>query len=374
MVFKMKEPMNTLPKTQKHQRANYVTDDERWLAVIEKDKTADGKFFYSVKTTGVFCLPSCPSRPALRKNVAFYDTLENAEQAGFRACKRCWPKGPTLAEEQAVAVAKICRLIEAAEETPPLESLAKSAGMSRYHFHRVFKTLVGVTPKVYAMAHRSQRVREKLSRRSSVTAAIYDAGFRSNSRFYEKSSETLGMTPTNFRNGGADTTIRFAVGECSLGSVLVAASEKGVCAIAFGEDPNALVKNLQDQFPKALLIGGDKTFELTVARVIGFIEAPQTGLDLPLDVRGTAFQQKVWRALREIPVGSTVSYTEIAHRIGAPKAVRAVASACGSNTIAVAIPCHRVLRRNGDLSGYRWGVQRKSALIKREFESARHRH
>jgi AraC family transcriptional regulator, regulatory protein of adaptative response / methylated-DNA-[protein]-cysteine methyltransferase len=205
-----------------------------------------------------------------------------------------------------------------------------------------------------------------LSKSNTVTEAIYDAGFNSNGRFYANSSQTLGMTPTIFRSGGTGTTIRFAVGECSLGSILVASSEKGVCAISLGDDPDALVRDLQDQFPKARLIGGDKKFERMVAQVVGFIEAPKTGLDLPLDVRGTAFQQKVWRALREIPAGSTVSYTEIAERIGAPKAVRAVAQACASNHIAVAIPCHRVLRHDGALSGYRWGVQRKSALLARE--------
>jgi AraC family transcriptional regulator of adaptative response/methylated-DNA-[protein]-cysteine methyltransferase len=238
--------------------------------------------------------------------------------------------------------------------------------MSTFYFHRVFKTLTGVTPKDYATARRSQRVRKELSKSNTVTEAIYDAGFNSNGRFYANSSQTLGMTPTSFRSGGAGTTIRFAVGECSLGSVLVASSEKGVCAISLGDDPDALVRDLQDQFLKARLIGGDKKFERMVAQVIGFIEAPQTGLDLPLDVRGTAFQQKVWRALREIPAGSTVSYTEIAERIGAPKAVRAVAQACASNHIAVAIPCHRVLRHDGALSGYRWGVQRKRALLARE--------
>jgi AraC family transcriptional regulator of adaptative response/methylated-DNA-[protein]-cysteine methyltransferase len=238
--------------------------------------------------------------------------------------------------------------------------------MSTFRFHRVFKALTGVTPKDYATACRSQRVRKELSKSNTVTEAIYDAGFNSNGRFYANSSQTLGMTPTIFRSGGTGTTIRFAVGECSLGSVLVASSEKGVCAISLGDDPDALVRDLQDQFPKARLIGGDKKFERMVAQVIGFIEAPKTGLDLPLDVRGTAFQQKVWRTLREIPAGSTVSYTEIAERIGAPKAVRAVAQACASNHIAVAIPCHRVLRHDGALSGYRWGVQRKSALLARE--------
>ncbi len=355
--------MNRLPKIQTNRLAEYATDDAKWQAVVEKDQNADGKFYYSVKTTGVYCLPTCSARLALHRNVAFHNSPEEAERAGFRACKRCWPKGPTLAEEHAATVAKACRAIECAEELPTLDALAKTAGMSSYHFHRIFKAATGLTPKAYTVAQRSQRVREELSKRSTVTEAIYGAGFNSNSRFYAKSSKALGMTPTNFRNGGTGTTIRFAVAECSLGSVLVAASEKGVCAIFLGNDPNALAKELQDKFPKAHMIGGDEKFERTVAQVIGFIEAPKIGLDLPLDVRGTAFQQKAWR---EIPVGSTVSYTDIAERIGAPKAVRAVAQACASNAIAVAIPCHRVLRNDGSLSGYRWGVERKSALLERE--------
>ena len=358
--------MNTRPKTKKDGPSPYETDDAKWQAVVEKDPSGDGEFYYSVKTTGVFCLPSCPARPALRKNVAFHNTPEDAERAGFRACKRCWPKGPKLTDTHAAAVAKACYLIKTADEAPSLDVLAKAVGMSTFYFHRVFKALTGVTPKDYATARRSQRVRKELSKSNTVTEAIYDAGFNSNGRFYANSSQTLGMTPTIFRSGGTGTTIRFAVGECSLGSVLVASSEKGVYAISLGDDLDALVRDLQDQFPKARLIGGDKKFERMVAQVIGFIEAPKTGLDLPLDVRGTAFQQKVWRTLREIPAGSTVSYTEIAERIGAPKAVRAVAQACASNHIAVAIPCHRVLRHDGALSGYRWGVQRKSALLARE--------
>ncbi|HET9375717.1 MAG TPA: bifunctional DNA-binding transcriptional regulator/O6-methylguanine-DNA methyltransferase Ada [Chthoniobacterales bacterium] len=270
----------------------------------------------------------------------------------------------------AAAVTKACHLIATADEAPSLDALAKAVGMSTFYFHRVFKALTGVPPKDYATAHRSQRVREKLSKSNTITEAIYDAGFNSNGRFYANSSQRLGMTPTSFRKGGAGTTIRFAIGKCSLGSVLAAASEKGVCAISLGDDPDALVRDLQDQFPKAHLIGGDIKFERMVAQVIGFIEAPKTSLDLPLDVRGTAFQQKVWLALREIPAGSTASYAEIAERIGAPRAVRAVAQACASNHVALAIPCHRVLRRDGSLSGYRWGVQRKSALLAREAVAA----
>ena len=347
-------------------QAGAARDEERWRAVVEKDRNADGKFFYSVKTTGVYCRPSCPARSPRRENVAFYECREDAERAGFRPCKRCKPNGPGLAEQHAATVAAACRAIEAAEELPDLGALASSAGMSRFHFHRIFKAATGLTPRAYAAAHRSARMREVLPKRSTVTEAIYEAGFNSNGRFYANSSEMLGMKPRNYRSGGAGMTIHFAVGECSLGSILVAASDKGVCAIMMGDDPDLLTKDLQNRFPKANLIGGDRDFEATVAKVVGFVEAPKIGLNLPLDVRGTAFQQRVWQALREIPAGSTASYSEIAKRIGLPRAVRAVAQACASNAIAVAIPCHRVLRTDRNLSGYRWGVERKRALLKRE--------
>jgi AraC family transcriptional regulator of adaptative response/methylated-DNA-[protein]-cysteine methyltransferase len=223
-----------------------------------------------------------------------------------------------------------------------------------------------LTPRAYAAAHRGKRVREGLARGESVTAAIYDAGYNSNGRFYEEADRVLGMTPTQRRAGGAGTDIRFAVGECSLGAILVARSERGVCAILLGDDPDELARDLQDRFPRARLIGGDTDFERVVALVVGFVEQPALGLDLPLDVRGTAFQQRVWQALREVPTGRTVSYAEVAQRIGAPKSVRAVAQACAANAIAVAIPCHRVVRHDGALSGYRWGVERKRALLERE--------
>lgn len=260
-------------------------------------------------------------------------------------------------------------MIEAAEEIPTLDALAAAAGMSRFHFHRVFKSVAGITPKAYAAAHRAQRLRAVLPARGRVTDAIYDAGFNSSGRFYAESDALLGMTPTRFRSGGAGEAIRFAVGECSLGTVLVAATDRGVCAISLGDDPDALVRELQDRFPNATLIGDDAEFERVIARVVGFVEAPALGLDLPLDVRGTAFQQRVWQALREIPPGSTVSYADLAARIGAPKSIRAVASACAANTLAVAIPCHRVVRTDGALSGYRWGIERKRTLIDRESKA-----
>jgi len=340
--------------------------DPRWASVIARSTAADGTFFYSVKTTGVYCRPSCAARHARPENVRFHRSREDAEKAGFRPCKRCKPDQPALIEQHAAMVTEACRLIEASQSVPTLEDLATHAGVSAFHLHRMFKAITGVTPREYAAAHRGERVRKELGRAGSVTAAIYESGYNSNGRFYGESQQVLGMTPTVYRAGGADADICFAVGECSLGSILVARSELGVCAILLGDDPDALARDLQDRFPRASLIGADAEFEQLVAQVVGFVEAPGLGLDLPLDVRGTAFQRRVWQALQEIPAGSTASYTEIAGRIGSPKAVRAVAQACAANALAVAIPCHRVVRNDGGLSGYRWGVERKRALLQRE--------
>jgi AraC family transcriptional regulator, regulatory protein of adaptative response / methylated-DNA-[protein]-cysteine methyltransferase len=344
-----------------------TAQDSRWARVTARDRTADGQFWYSVATTGVYCRPSCPSRTANPENVALHDTLAAAKATGFRPCKRCNPDGaPSLEAANATTVAKACRLIEQSEEPPSLAALAEEAGFSASYFHRLFKASTGLTPKEYVEACRAGRVRERLAQGGSITATIYDAGFNSSGRFYEKARDMLGMTPSKYRAGGVDEDIRFAVGQSSLGAILVASSDKGVAAIFIGDDPELLVRELQDRFPRARLMGGGGDYEQLVARVVGFIEAPKIGLDLPLDVRGTAFQQRIWRALRKIPAGKTVSYADLARAVGAPKAVRAVAGACASNAIAVAIPCHRVVRNDGSLSGYAWGVERKRALIERE--------
>jgi len=343
-----------------------TVSDPRWAAVVARDPAADGRFFYSVKTTGVYCRPSCAARAARPENVAFHVTAADAERAGFRPCKRCKPDQRPLADDHAELVAELCRFIESSEQPPSLDALARRAGFSPFHLHRIFKAVTGVTPRAYATAHRARRVRARLDRAASVTQAIYDAGYNSSGRFYDAANDLLGMKPSDYRAGGANTQIRFAVGECSLGSILVAASERGVCSILLGDDPDPLARDLQDRFPRAHLIGGDAEFERLVARVVGFVETPRQGLELPLDVRGTAFQQRVWQALREVPAGRTVSYTQVAHRIGAPKSVRAVGQAVAANPIAVAIPCHRVIRTDGTLSGYRWGVERKRALLERE--------
>lgn len=340
--------------------------DPRWQDVVARNRKADGRFVLAVKTTGVYCRPSCAARRPKPENVRFFATPAEAERAGFRACKRCKPNEASLDERWQALVTQACRRIEASEEMPKLADLAAKAGLSPSHFHRLFKSITGVTPKDYASARRASRVRDELAQGGSVTEAIYGAGFNSSGRFYETSNATLGMTPKAFRDGGADARIHFAIGECSLGSILVAKSEKGVCAILFGDDPDALARELQDRFPKAELIGGDADFEKVVAKVVGFVEAPAKGLDLPLDIRGTAFQQRVWQALRKIPAGKTMTYAQIAEKIGAPKAVRAVGAACGANPIGVAIPCHRVVRSDGGLAGYYWGVARKKTLIERE--------
>lgn len=346
-----------------------VERDPRWAALLARDPAADEQFVYAVKTTGVYCRPSSPSRLPRPENVEFFDTREAAEAAGYRRSKRAPADRSAIAARHAAIVARACRQIETAEELPTLDALARQAGLSRYHFHRVFKCVTGLTPKGYAAARRAQKLRKTLGHKGTITQALFEAGFNSNSRFYAASNELLGMRPTDFRAGGSNTDIRFAVGECSLGSILVAQSDRGICAILIGEDPDALAHELQDQFPRANLIGGSAEFEELIARVVGLVEAPALGIDLPLDVRGTAFQERVWQALRKIPAGTTASYAEIARRIGQPKAVRAVAQACGANHLAVAIPCHRVIRSDGQLSGYRWGVQRKRELLKRETPS-----
>jgi AraC family transcriptional regulator, regulatory protein of adaptative response / methylated-DNA-[protein]-cysteine methyltransferase len=343
----------------------FSTDEERWRAVIERNRRADGAFYYSVRTTGVYCRPSCGSRRPRRENVAFYMTCDEAERAGYRACMRCYPSASS-SSDHSMLIASACRIIEEAEECPKLSELASKVGLSPFHFHRVFKAVTGLTPKSYAAAHRARRLAEVLPNAQTVTGAIYEAGFNSSSRFYASSEALLGMSPARYRSGGKHEVVRFAVGECLLGSILVASTDKGVCAILLGDDPEALLEDLQRRFSQAELVGGDKAFELLVSKIVGFVENPEVGLDLPLDVRGTAFQRKVWQALRQIPLGSTASYRDIARRIRSPEAVQAVAQACGANNLAVAIPCHRVIRRDGGLGGYRWGLDRKRTLLAHE--------
>lgn len=346
-----------------------ANDDARWRAVLARDAAEDGAFVYAVRTTGVYCRPSCPSRHARRENVGFFADGPAAETAGFRPCRRCRPDGPSLAERHAAAIARACRLIAGSETPLTVARLAAAVGMSPFAFHRHFRAITGVTPVAWRAGLQAQKMREGLSASSGVTEAIYDAGFGSSSRFYEKSGAMLGMTPTAFRKGGKDERIRFCIARCTLGALLVGASDRGVCAISMGDDPEALIRAFQDRFPNAALVGDDPAFGALVARVVALVENPSAPVDLPLDMRGTAFQQRVWQALRTIPAGETATYADIARRIGQPRAVRAVAQACGANPVAVATPCHRIIRTDGDVSGYRWGVARKQTLLAREREA-----
>lgn len=351
--------------------AGFNSDDERWAAVAARDRLADGAFFYSVSTTGIYCRPGCSSRLPRRQHVRFHATVEAAKARGFRPCKRCQPDGAGLLERHGAAIAKVCNMLDAAVTVPTLETLAEAAGMSAFHFHRIFKAATGVTPRAYAAARRSNRAREALTRHDTVTTAIYESGFNSTGRFYAKSGEILGMSARAFRAGGAGETIRFVTAECSFGCMLVAATARGVCAIALGDAPGPLVEDLHSRYSKATLLGEDAALRRWVHEIVAHIDVPTRALDLPLDVRGTAFQLRVWQALSRIPAGSTASYSEIAKRIGAPGSARAVARACASNTLAIAIPCHRAIAGDGGLAGYRWGLERKKALLEREAQPAR---
>ncbi len=343
-------------------------DEARLAAVRRRDATANGVFLFSVATTGVYCHPSCAARPALRDNIAFHATRQDAERAGYRPCKRCRPDLPPRAEREAALVAAACRTIEAAEAEPSLASLAAQAGISPHHFHRMFRRIAGVTPKAYGAACRQARVQAGLAAGACVTETIYGAGFNSSGRFYAAADAMLGMTASHYREGGPGETIQHAVGHCSLGSVLVAATGRGVCAILLGDDGAALQADLRARFPKAALRDAGPEFAGWVAQVVAFVEQPGSSdaLALPLDIRGTAFQRRVWEVLRAIPPGETLSYAAVAARLGQPAAVRAVAGACAANALAVAVPCHRVVASTGALAGYRWGVERKLVLLARE--------
>ena len=345
---------------------SFTNDAKRWKALVSRDPDAEGAFFYGVVTTGVFCRPTCSSRIPNRKNVVFFTTAKQAGQAGFRPCKRCEPDRAPLQQLHAKAVIRACQMLNEAQKPPPLKELAAHVGISPYHFNRIFKKITGVTPKEFGAAKRTQRLIKSLSNGQSVTQAIYDAGYGSPSRFYERGASMLGMSPARYKTGGAGLEIRYALSETSLGWLLMAATKRGVCAIEFGETSEQLTGRLRERFPNAGLEKGEPGFARWVGRVISYIETPRGTLSLPLDIQGTAFQQKVWKALRAIPSGSTASYGEIARRLEAPKAARAVARACGSNPVAVAVPCHRAVRVDGGMGGYRWGLPRKRALLDRE--------
>ncbi len=343
-----------------------TANDRYWEAVVQRDAKTDGTFYYSVSTTGIYCRPSCASRLPRRENVRFHATIEDAEHAGFRPCKRCRPREVPLAEQQSQVIVQACRLLEAADPIPNLEALASEFAMSKYHFHRLFKAKTGLTPKAYAVSLRTDRMKKELRTRSTVTEAIFEGGFSSSGHFYGHSDQLLGMAPGNYRQGGLRTTIQFAVEPCSLGKVLVGATDKGLCAIFLGDDPTTLTRDLSAEFPLASLVPARSEFQAQVSKVVRFLDSPAQGLDLPLDIKGTVFQTSVWGALRKVPIGETRTYQEIAEAVGRPRAVRAVARACAANLLAVAIPCHRVIRASGELSGYRWGADRKKTLLARE--------
>jgi AraC family transcriptional regulator of adaptative response/methylated-DNA-[protein]-cysteine methyltransferase len=345
-------------------------ESQRWTSVLDKDQQADGTFVYAVKTTGIYCRPSCPSKPAKRQNVEFFDSAALALASGYRACKRCKPDGLSQADERQGLVLKACKAIEQSSSGLSLDELSAQAGLSPHHFHRIFKAVTGLTPKQYHRGVQAQRVTSTLKEASSVTDAISGAGFNSSGRFYEGAGAALGMSPSSFRQGGAGQEIQYAIEPCVLGMVLVAATPRGVCAIEFADAESVLIGRLRERFPKANHLSGDAVFKQWIGTILGYIEQPRGVLTLPLDVQGTVFQRRVWEALQEIPPGQTASYTEVARRIGQPKAVRAVAHACATNQLALAIPCHRVVRANGDLAGYRWGLERKAELLRRESEES----
>ena len=356
-----------------------TTATSRWDAVLNRDKAFDGEFVYAVKTTGVYCRASCASRKAKQINVVFFDTTSDAKVAGFRPCKRCHPDGTSFEHRRNDTVYAACERIRQSAATLSLNELASVSNLSPHHFHRVFKSVTGVTPKEYQKAIQQTRVRDALSRKRTVTEAIYEAGFNSPGRFYASSTAILGMTPQRYQKGGVNEEIRYALVSCSMGLMMVAATQRGVCSIEFGDHGDSLTQQLHERFPRAMFLPGDKTFRIWLSRILKYLD--QSGhhpgewqkklLDLPLDIQGTLFQQQVWKALRDIPAGETLSYSQVAQIIGKPKAIRAVASACASNAIAILIPCHRVVRQSGELSGYRWGVTRKAELLRRESDETK---
>jgi AraC family transcriptional regulator, regulatory protein of adaptative response / methylated-DNA-[protein]-cysteine methyltransferase len=344
--------------------------EQCWAALERRDPGGAAGFFYGVRTTGVYCRPGCTSRLPLRKNTLFFETTDAAEAAGLRPCKRCRPTDGSPAERHLGAIERACALLKNSETMPRLADLASAAGISRYHFHRVFKQITGATPRDYARTHRLARLADRLDAGEPVTEAIYASGFGSSSRVYEAAPEALGMTPGMRRRGGSGETIHFATVETPLGWALIAATRRGICMTALAEDRDSLATALKQRFPAAAIVAADAELKDWADRIVGFITAPARTLDLPLDIRGTAFQARVWRALRKIPLGKTATYSEIAAAIGQPRAVRAVAQACAANKLALVVPCHRVVRRDGDLGGYRWGVERKRALLARESAAA----
>lgn len=346
--------------------AQFNTDDGRWHAVSENNSSADGTFYYAVITTGIYCQPSCRSKLPNRSNVEYFISCDDAEAAGYRACKRCRPTAISKAKEIEQKIINACRIIEESETSIKLDALATQVNLSPYHFHRLFKNIVGITPKQYASRHQSQRFQTKIKTSPSITDAIYSSGYGSSGSAYDKKRDQLAMKPTVYRKGAEGVTITYGLTQCFLGWVIVAATDRGICAIEFGDDSETLPEQIQARFPNAQLNKADIGFKKLIKEVVDFIESPKDTFQVPLDIQGTAFQQKVWEVLRQIQPGETMSYTDVAERIGKPNAVRAVASACASNKLAVVIPCHRVISKSGKTGGYRWGTERKQRLLASE--------
>lgn len=348
-----------------------VEDDVRWRAVESRDARFDGIFFYGVRSTGVYCRPSCPSRRPGRARVEFFRTREAAEASGFRACLRCKPGGAAAADPRAETVLRVCRAIEEWEDgTPSLEELGAELGLSPHQLRRAFKSLTGITPRQYAAAHRLNQFKSKVREGEDVAAAMYGAGYGSSSRLYEKASEQLGMTPATYRRKGKGMNINYAIADCPLGRLLVAATGRGVCSVQFGDGDEELEAALAAEYPAADIGRDEASLGGAVESILRHLEGSQPDLSLPLDVRATAFQLRVWDELRRIPYGSTRSYGEVAAALGQPTATRAVARACATNPVALVTPCHRVVRGDGDPGGYRWGTERKRALLEQEKRAA----
>lgn len=356
----MKEQLNLLPDEY----------EAKWRAVVAKDARFDGQFVFAVSSTKIYCRPSCPSRRPKRERVSFFQLPEAAEQAGFRACRRCHPRNASAKDLQVELVRRVCRLLEHAEvETTTLAALSEQTGVSSFHLQRTFKKVMGVTPRQYAFASRVSRFKGGAQAGKSIATAMYDAGFGSSSRLYEQAGSQLGMTPATYGKGGRGATINYAIVKCSLGRLLVAMTSKGVCSVKLGDSESALEADLKREFPAAEFQRDEKRLSQAVQAVVDHLEGRAPHIDLPLDIQATAFQRQVWEQLRTIPSGQTSSYSEVAKAIGQQKAVRAVARACATNPVALVIPCHRVIREDKSLGGYRWGLDRKKRLL--ETEKAR---
>ncbi|MHC5774224.1 bifunctional DNA-binding transcriptional regulator/O6-methylguanine-DNA methyltransferase Ada [Nostoc sp.] len=346
-----------------------VLEETLWEAVLNRDSTIDGKLFYGVRSTRIYCRPICPSRRPNRHQVCFFESAQEAEIAGFRPCKRCQPQSETVPNPAKAKVLAVCRYIEAqGDRIPTLSELSSEVEMSPSYLQRIFKQIIGVSPFKYADALRSQRLKQRLQEGEEIAHAVYDTGYGSSSQLYEKAPKQLGMTPKTYQQAGKTISIVYAIAPCPLGYLLVATTEKGICAVKLGDEADKLEHILIKEFHQAHIMRDDHTHKEWIEAILNFISGDETHLDLPLDIRGTAFQKQVWEALQKIPYGETCTYTDIARNIAKPQAVRAVGNACGANPIALIVPCHRVLRSDGSLGGYHWGIERKQKLLIQESE------